>query len=242
MDLAGYERFDFEAPLSAGGSASHPVYLRGEGPPVIIWQELPGIGPQTLALADWLAGLGYRVHLPHLFGPLGQVSFAGNTARVMCMRREFRLFSRHRSSPISRWMAALCAEVSAREGRAGVGTIGMCLTGNFALTMMAEPDVIAGVASQPAMPVAGPRHLHMSPAEIAAARDGMARKGHAIAMQYDKDPLCPHAKMDAIAEAFGDGVEIHRFPGKGHSLLTLDRCEAAFDTVRAYLDARMKGA
>lgn len=161
-ELAGFDQFDFDGPLWGKDRVSHPVYHRGEGPPVIIWQELPGIGPETIALANWLVDNGFHVYMPHLFGPLGQISFAGNIARLMCMRREYHLFSLHKASPITKWMAALCAEVSTREDGAKLATIGMCLTGNFALTMMAEPDVVAGIASQPAMPVAGPKYLHMS--------------------------------------------------------------------------------
>lgn len=236
--MQGFDRFDFTAPVDAG-DVTHPVYHRGEGPPIIIWQELPGIGPETIALAGKLVEAGYKVYLPHLFGPLGRTSMLGNIGRVMCMRREFHLFARAKASPVTRWMAALCAEVAAREGGAKVGTIGMCLTGNFALTLMAEPDVVAGVASQPAMPVFGAGHLHMSEAEIAAARAGMAAKGCAIAMRYARDGLVPKAKFDAFEAAFGDGVVTHVFPGKGHSLLTLDWSDAAFATVLAYFGERM---
>lgn len=240
MALDGYDDFDFTGPVDTG-TVTHPVYVRGAGHPVVIWQELPGIGPETLALADRLDAAGYRVYLPHLFGPLGRVSMLGNIARVMCMRREFHLLAQAKASPITRWMAALCAEVSVREGGAKVGTIGMCLTGNFALTLMAEPDVVAGVASQPALPILGPGHLHMSDDQIKAARAGMAAKGCAIAMRYDGDWMVPQAKFDAIEAAFGDGVVTHTFPGKAHSLLTLDPCEDAFATVLDYFAARFGG-
>lgn len=239
-ELDGFDHFDFDGPLWGSDRTTHPVYHRGDGPPVIIWQELPGIGPQTISLANWLVDNGFRVYMPHLFGPLGQISFAGNIVRVMCMRREFHLFARGKSSPITRWMAALCAEVSRREGGAKLGTIGMCLTGNFALTMMAEPDVIAGVASQPSLPLAGARSLHMSDDEIAAVRKGVNEKGHAVAMRYKGDPLCAAAKMDRITQEFGDGVQVHQFEGKQHSLLTMHPNDKAFDTVLGYLRDRLQ--
>ena len=59
----------------------------------MIIQELPGIGPETLRLADEFVAAGFTVVLPHLFGPLGKTDLAGNMLRVLCMRREFRLFA-----------------------------------------------------------------------------------------------------------------------------------------------------
>ncbi len=236
--LEGFDSFPFEGPLAAGDSASFTVHHRGEGPPVIIWQELPGIGPQTLRLAERLEQAGYAVYLPHLFGPLGRVSFAGNIARLFCMRRVFHLFAANRASPVVNWMKALCRHVRDRHGGRQVGTIGMCLTGNFALALMADDAVLAGVASQPSLPVFNTPALHMSADEIAAARRGMKRKGPALAMRYEGDPICRAGKMQAIERAFGKGVIIRQFPGRGHSLLTLHWNEQAFQTVLDYLSAR----
>ena len=234
MTLQGFQKFDFEGPLGDGDSVSHRVYYRGEGPPIVIMQELPGIGPQTLRLALGLIDEGYSTYLPHLFGPLGKVSFAGNIRRIFCLRREYHLFAANKASPIVDWMRALCREVKQRSGARGVGTIGMCLTGGFALTLMADDAVLAGVASQPSLPVFKNRALHMSQDEVAAARKGMETKGPAMAMRYAGDPICRAAKLDALKEAFGDNLITHTFEGRGHSLLTLDWNDKAFDTVKAY--------
>nr|BFE50970.1 hypothetical protein GCM10017745_43970 [Saccharothrix mutabilis subsp. capreolus] len=51
--------------------------------------------------------------------------------------------------------------------RPGVGAIGMCFTGNFALTMMLEPAVLAPVLAQPSLPLDNPAALEISPTTCA---------------------------------------------------------------------------
>ena len=222
--LDGWDEAPFEAKV-AGRAVRHPVYARGEGSPVVLIQELPGIGPETLRLADRLIEAGHRVFMPHLFGPLGRVSMVGNTARVLCMRREFSIFTRGATSPVVEWLRALCKDVKARTGAAGVGVIGMCLTGNFAISLIADESVLAAVASQPSLPILGQHDLHMSPGEITAARAALDAYGPMLALRFEGDRLCTAAKFDAIDRAFNDDVERVRLvtlPGRGHSVLTLD--------------------
>ena len=99
--IADYEKIIFEAQATDGTAISHDIYRRGSGAPVVLLQELPGIGQETLSLADEFVSAGYQVVMPHLFGPLGKTSIGGNLIRVMCLRKEFRLMSRDRSSPIA---------------------------------------------------------------------------------------------------------------------------------------------
>ena len=130
--LDGFDKSTFTA-LAGNTQVQHDVYTMGsQGPTVVIIQELPGIGQETLDLARRLATQDFRVVLPHLFGPLGRISMLGNLARVICMRREFRLLSRNASSPVVDWLRALCRDQLDNQGSTAVGVIGMCLTGNFA--------------------------------------------------------------------------------------------------------------
>ena len=205
--MAGYERRDFEAPLRDGTPIRHDVYERGEGRPVILIQELPGIGQETLRLADRLVGAGHRVVVPHLFGPLGRVAMLGNVGRIFCMREELHLFAKRASSPIVDWLAALCRDVRDRSGARGVGVIGMCLTGNFAITLIGDDSVLAAVASQPAMPFAGPGSLHMSREEIAAVCRRLDEHGPMLAYRFKGDPLVTKKKFAAIDRAFNEGRE-----------------------------------
>jgi dienelactone hydrolase len=249
--MANYERRSFSAEVRTGRTITHDVYERGEGPPIVLIQELPGIGPETLHLADELVEAGFRVVLPHLFGRLGRVELAANVARVLCMWREFSLFSRNESSPVVDWLRALCNDVRERTGAPGVGVIGMCLTGNFAISLMADDSVLAAVASQPAMPMTSQSALHMSDLEISIAKQRLDRQGPMLAFRFDCDPMCSPRKFKAIDKAFNDGdverIKLEELPGKGHSVLTLDFVDEehhptrkALESVLRYFDEKLK--
>lgn len=236
--LEGYEKQAFTAELLGGGTTTHDVYTKGEGPVVVIIQELPGIGQETLRLADLFVAEGFSVALVHLFGPLGRTSW-GNFGRVFCLRREFHLFAKNKTSPIVGWLKALCGHLRDERGVPGVAVIGMCLTGNFAMSLIADDAVLAGVASQPAMPFFAMTSLHMSEDDIAASRDRLDQVGPMMALQFEDDPLCKASKFEAIDKAFNQGAERVRkrvMPGKGHSVLTLDFVDEAGHPTREAFD------
>ena len=224
--IANYSATPFSATCNTGHTISHDVYRRGSGPPVIIIQELPGIGPETMRLADEFVDRGFEVILPHLFGPLEKISVGGNLMRVFCMRKEFSLFKKNGSSPIVDWLKALCRDVKAQSQTKGVGVIGMCLTGNFAISLMGDDSVLAAVSSQPSMPLLKPTQLHMSEKEIAVIRQRIDNTAPIHAYRFAEDPLCTADKYLAIDTAFNESdakrVITHTLPGKGHSVLTLD--------------------
>ena len=237
--MIGFARRPFVAPLRDGTPIEHDVYERGEGRPVVLIQELPGIGQETLRLAERLVAAGHHVVLPHLFGPLGRVSMAGNFARVFCMRKELHLFARSTSSPIVDWLAALCRDVRERTGARGVGVIGMCLTGNFAITLISDESVLAAVASQPAMPFVGMGALHMSTDEVAAVCERLDEQGPMLAYRFAGDPLVTDKKFEAIDRAFnrgGERVRLKVLPGRAHSVLTLDFVDEVGHPTREALD------
>lgn len=248
--LEGFTKRPFSAALSDGYRVRHDVYSRGEGPAtVMIIQELPGIGPETLSLADAFVARGFRVVMPHLLGPLGKISLVGNLVRVFCMRRQFSLFEKNQSSPIVDWLKALCRDEQAGDGTRRIGVVGMCLTGNFALSLIADDAVLAAVASQPSLPFNDQDALHMSSAEIASARASIDQKGSVLALRFEGDPLCKAPKFSAIDQAFNDDaqrVEMIELPGKGHSVLTLDLikggapAQAALDRVLHYFESRLR--
>lgn len=99
----------------------------GDGPPILLLQELPGIGPETPALAARLTAAGFRVYLPHVLGRFGKVTMARNALRLFCVRREINMFLRGAQIPIAAWMRALARHIRDRDGGSGVGVIGMCL-------------------------------------------------------------------------------------------------------------------
>ena len=230
MVMQGYSKTEFSTDAVDGKPLKHDVYTKGEGPVVLIIQELPGIGVETLRLADKLQAAGFRVVLPHLFGPLGKLSFVGNIARLFCMRREFSLFERHKTSPVVRWLGALCAALKQQYQQPGIGVIGMCLTGNFAISLMANEAVLAAVASQPSLPLFAPSALHMSEQDIQEIRQGLDEKGAMLAFRFAGDKLCPQAKFDALEAAFNDDrerIRLTNVPGNKHALLTVHFIDAA---------------
>lgn len=244
--MEGYTRRSFKAPLRNGHVVEHDVYERGAGPPIVLIQEMPGIGQETLALAERLIAAGYKLLLPHLFGPLGRTATATNFARVLCMRREFRMFAAKESSPIVDWLRELCRQVRSEANVAGVGVIGMCLTGNFAISLMGDESVLAAVASQPSLP-----GLHMDQTEIAATRARLTRVGPMLSLRFQGDKLCRADKFAAIDRVFNEPgvqrVELETLPGGGHAVLTLDFVDraghpthSALANVIAYFDRRLK--
>ncbi len=223
--ISDYTKSSFTAPISENREATHDVYEKGDGPVVVIIQELPGIGQETLRLANAFLKKGFKVVMPHLFGPLGKTSMAGNLVRVLCMHKEFRVLSTNQSSPVVNWLKALCRRVKEQNKVNGVGVIGMCLTGNFAIALMADEAVLAGVASQPSLPIHKGSGLHLSQEEIDTIKGRLDEHGPMKAFRFEKDGLCPAARFEALDKTFnGDGkkrIELETLPGKGHAVLTI---------------------
>lgn len=212
--LADYERFDF-----TDGPWTRPVYRRGSGPAAIIIHEMPGLHPEVLPFAERVAAAGMTVYCPSLFGDAGRPLSGGYAMTTMlktiCVAREFNVWATGRSSPIVEWLRALARKAHADCGGKGVGAVGMCFTGGFALAMMTEPAVVAPVLSQPSMPItagfgakARANGFDASPEEVACAKSRFAKEGlHMIGLRFAGDPLVPAERFDAYERAFGDKFE-----------------------------------
>ena len=150
-DLAGFDRSTF-----SHGGQTRPVFSAGNGPGVIVIHEIPGITPEVSRFARWVVDAGFHVVMPSLFGVPGKPKstgyILGSFARA-CISREFRCLAANRASPVTDWLRALCRDLHAEQGGPGVGAIGMCLTGNFALSLMMEPAMMAPVLAQPSLPL-----------------------------------------------------------------------------------------
>jgi len=145
----------FEVTTFAYGGWEHEVYRAGTGPAVVVIHEIPGLHPGVIAFGQRLVDTGYTVYLPSLFGRPGAAATAGATFRTMaaaCVSREFTMLA-DRTSPVATWLRALAAQAHAECGGPGVGAVGMCFTGGFALAMAVEPAVLAPVVSQPGLPM-----------------------------------------------------------------------------------------
>src|SRR5690242_7964142 len=155
------------------------VYVAGKGPAVIVMTEMPGISPHVARFARWVRDAGFTVYMPSLFGRDGAVPDADEGAVVFqraCMSAEFRAMAANDSSPVTQWLRALARLVHGECGGPGVGAIGMCFTGNFALTMMLEPSMLAPVLSQPSLPLNNPAGIEIAPDEVKAVRERLERE------------------------------------------------------------------
>lgn len=234
--LAEYEKFQFH-----DGRWTRDVYKRGSGPAVIVIHEMPGLHPHVIRFADRVAAQGMTVYCPHLFGEPGRPASHPLSALTMlggiCIRREFNVWATDKSSPIVEWLKALSRKAHAECGGKGVGAVGMCFTGGFALAMMTEPSVVAPVLSQPSLPLGASkperaRAIGVSPAEVASARKRFAEEGLSmIGLRFHGDPFVPDARFDTYTREFGDkfeAIEIdprHAQPGglkHPHSVLTIN--------------------
>ncbi len=205
------------------------VYRRGEGPPVLVMHEIPGITPAVARFATRLADEGFSVAMPTLFGtPMRAFSIpymVESQARV-CVSREFALFSGRRASPITEWLRALCRQLHEEHGGANVGAIGMCVTGNFALALMVDPFLMAPVLSQPSLPVglgsSYARELHVSDEQLATIKKRARTEGvDVLGLRFTHDRLCPGARFERLREELGDhfeGIEIDSGPGNAHGI------------------------
>jgi dienelactone hydrolase len=230
--LKDYQKFQFKA-----GKWTRTVYRKGSGPAVIIMHEIPGLHPLVVRFADDVAAAGMTVFLPSLFGTPGKTATRGYAVSQMiqaiCIRREFNVWANGRSSPIVDWLRALARKAHAECGGKGVGAVGMCFTGGFALAMMTEPSVVAPVLSQPSMPVGrkGRGMIDASPAEIACAKQRFEGEDLSLlALRFKSDALVPDERFAMLKATFGDRVETHELEdadaaqGTGmapHSVLTI---------------------
>jgi dienelactone hydrolase len=155
------------------------VYVAGQGPAVVVMTEMPGIHPLVGRFARWVRDAGFTVWMPSLFGTDGKpVSLGyglGSMARG-CISREFRAFAANESGPVVDWLRALSAHAFPISGGKGVGAIGMCFTGNFALSMMLEPSMLAPVLAQPSLPIGKAGGMHIAPDELRQVKARMERE------------------------------------------------------------------
>ncbi|MCY1513765.1 Dienelactone hydrolase family protein [compost metagenome] len=188
--------------------ATKAVYIAGTGPAVIVMTEMPGISPHVARFARWVRDAGFTVYMPSMFGRDGAVPDAEEGKAVFqraCVSAEFRAFAGNVSSPVTQWLRALARLAHAECGGPGVGAIGMCFTGNFALTMMLEPAVLAPVLSQPSLPLDNPGGIEISTEEIAQVRQRLERDDLTVmAYRFEGDRFCRAQRFAAYADALGD--------------------------------------
>ena len=187
--------------------ATKTVHVAGTGPAVIVMTEMPGISPHVARFARWVRDAGFTVYMPSLFGRDGAVASADEGAAVFkraCVSAEFRAFAANEASPVTQWMRSLARLAHEECGGPGVGAIGMCFTGNFALTMMLETAMLAPVLCQPSLPLNNPAGLEIAPDALAAVRERLDREDLTVlAYRCEGDLICKAQRFAAYADALG---------------------------------------
>ena len=249
-DIASYQRDRFSS-----GGIEHDIYRKGSGPAVIVLTEMPGMTPRVLGFADRVAAMGCSVVLPQLFGTPGREPggrlYSLQTALSVCISREFTMFALNKTSPIIEWLRALARHEHARCGGPGVGAVGMCFTGGFALAMATDPRILAPVLSQPSLPAAFRKadraSIDCSPSDLDVVKQRCQRDGlRVLGLRFQRDPLSPGERFEFLRRQLGDGfvaVELDpasRHPDgylpNAHSVLTEDLVDAPGEPTRAALD------
>lgn len=153
---------DFERTTFEHGGKRRTVFRRGAGPAVIVMAELPGITPKVLRFAGWVADIGCTAVVPHLFGVPGRHpgrntlsagAYVNSSFLPACVSREFTVWATNRTSAVVAWLRSLAAAEHDQCGGPGVGAVGMCFTGGYALAMATDDRLLAPVLSQPSMPL-----------------------------------------------------------------------------------------
>lgn len=184
------------------------VHVAGSGPAVIVMTEMPGISPHVARFSRWVRDAGFTVYMPSLFGRDGVITGADEGAAVFkraCVSAEFRAFARNESSPVTLWLRALARLAHHECGGPGVGAIGMCFTGNFALSMMLEPAMLAPVLCQPTLPLNDAGGIEIASDEIEAIRQRIYRENLTVlAYRFDGDSFCRAERFAAYAKALGE--------------------------------------
>ena len=213
--LARYERTTF-----AHEGKTRDVFRRGSGPAVIVMAEMPGITPKVLEFADRVVDIGCTAVLPHLFGRPGfdflSVGRMGGARYMLgsigpaCVSREFATWSSGKTSPCVEWLRALARAEHERCGGPGVGAIGMCFTGGYALAMATEPALLAPVLSQPSMPVGlskrHKRNIDCSRADLDEVKRRCDEEGlQVLGLRFKGDRFVPPERFQYLRDELGDG-------------------------------------
>lgn len=255
-DIAGLTRTE-----ATHEGVTRTVYRAGSGPAVLVLAELPGIHPAVVDFAFRVVDAGFSVALPQLFGVPGRdpmrsgrrtmVADAATAVTQACVSREFSVLAAGRTSPIMRWLRPLGRDLHAECGGPGIGVVGMCFTGGFALGMIADAPVLAPVLSQPSLPF-GPtaRHradLGLSPDDQESMVDACAARDITVlGLRFTGDRLAPPERFTTLRRVLGDrfvGIEIDSSPGNpwghapsAHSVLTSDLIDEEGQPTREALD------
>jgi dienelactone hydrolase len=244
---------DFDRSSFVHAGETRTVYRAGSGPAVIVMSEIPGITPDVAGFAGKVAAAGLTAVMPHLFGEDGRApspGYIGSSITRACIAKEFTVLAKGRTSPVIAWLRALAADAHGTCGGPGVGAVGMCFTGGFALGMMVDDVVVAPVLSQPSLPFPVSKShrwdLGLSPADVTRVEERAAAGCQVLGLRFTGDRASPPDRFEHLRQLLGDafiGIELDSSAGNphghkkaAHSVLTGDLDDRPGTPTRDALD------
>ena len=227
---------------------TYPTYRRGDGPGVIIIHEIPGITPLVAKFANEVVARGFTVVMPSLTGTPGKAPampyITAELAKV-CIAKEFTTFALNQTSPIIAWLRALARNLYEEVGGPGVGAVGMCFSGGFALGMMVDDIMLAPVLSQPSLPLpVGKKRgadLNLSPDDAAAVAERASEGCQVLGLRFTRDASVGD-RFSTLQDLLGDSfiaIELPSAKKSDHSVLTEHRDDESVERVLDFLEEKL---
>ena len=243
--LAGWERSSFSA-----AGFTHDVYRKGSGPGVIVIHEIPGITPKVAAFADEVVARGFTVMMPDLVGTPGKevsLPYILSSMTKVCISKEITSWALNRTTPVTACLRALARGLHDGVGGPGVGAVGMCFSGGFALGLMVDEIMIAPVLSQHSFPIARGKgeargNLGLSPDDEAAVIRRAEAGCEVLGLRFTEDKLVG-TRFDTLRGKLGDrfiAIELPSSSRQDHSVLTEQRDEASVERVLAFFVEKLR--
>ncbi len=222
------------------------TYRKGTGPGVIVIHEIPGLTPGVIGFGEEIVEAGFTVVMPSLFGkpeaPMNALTVA-SSLRQVCVSKEFTKLATRQTSPMAGWLRSLARELHAELGGPGVGALGMCFTGGFALAMMVDDAVAAPVLCQPSVPFvvgkARARDLNLSPADLDVVKRRAAAGCQVLGLEFPSDPMTGQ-RFGTLERELGDAFIKVELAGKGHSTVTEHRRQEGVERVLAFFEEKLR--
>lgn len=241
---AGWSHGEFSA-----AGVSHNVYRKGHGPGVVVVHEIPGITPAVLKFAEEVVAAGFSVALPLLVGDVGREPdgrYMASSMSKVCVSREFTTMALGKTSPIIAWLRALAKQLHREAGGKGVGAVGMCFSGGFALGMMIDDIMIAPVLSQPSLPFAFGKSrsadLNLSPDDALVIQRRASEGCQVLGLRFTGDRLVG-SRFETLRQLLGEKFVAVEFPSSAksdHSVLTEQRQEEGVRRVIDFLREKLQ--
>ena len=241
---AGWVKGSFTA-----ATLTRTTYRKGTGPVVIVVHEIPGITPAVERFANDVVDAGFTVVMPNLVGTPGKPvsgKYIASSMLKVCISKEFTHLALKQTSPIISWLRALAHSLHLEVGGKGVGAVGMCFSGGFALGMMVDDIMIAPVLSQPSMPFpVGKKRaadLNLSPDDLAVVAQRAADGCQVLGLRFDQDKAVGD-RFASLRTLLGDAFIAIELPSKSrrdHSVLTEQRDEESVQRVLRFFAEKLK--